>query len=151
MIYASIKNGKITEYPIFPGDLRLRFPHVSFPVGDFDPPQGYVSVEEVPQPEVTATQKIREGAPVKVSGKWRQNWVVTDLEGEELQQRIVAQWDMVRGERNHRLSQSDWTQIADAPLTAEQRAAWAAKRQWLRDITSQSDPFNVEWEPSESP
>lgn len=29
---------------------------------------------------------------------------------------------------------TDWTQAADSPLTAEQRAAWATYRQALRDL-----------------
>lgn len=29
---------------------------------------------------------------------------------------------------------TDWTQAADAPLTVEQRAAWTAYRQALRDL-----------------
>jgi hypothetical protein len=31
---------------------------------------------------------------------------------------------------------TDWTQAADSPLTAEQRAAWATYRQSLRDLPS---------------
>jgi hypothetical protein len=48
--------------------------------------------------------------------------------------------------RNNLLQQSDWTQIPNGPLTAEQQQAWAVYRQELRDITSQSGyPFNVIW------
>jgi hypothetical protein len=32
------------------------------------------------------------------------------------------------------LQSSDWTQLPDVPLTAEQKAAWAAYRQALRDL-----------------
>jgi hypothetical protein len=39
----------------------------------------------------------------------------------------------MRAERTRRLAACDWTQVADAPLTPEQRAAWAAYRQALRD------------------
>jgi len=37
----------------------------------------------------------------------------------------------VRRERNERLTASDWTQVADAPVD---QAAWAAYRQALRDL-----------------
>jgi hypothetical protein len=48
--------------------------------------------------------------------------------------------------RKKLLEQSDWTQIPNNPLTAEQQQAWAVYRQELRDITSQSGyPFNVIW------
>lgn len=43
----------------------------------------------------------------------------------------------VREQRNARLSQSDWTQMPDSPLTAEQKSAWATYRQSLRDLPSQ--------------
>jgi len=44
------------------------------------------------------------------------------------------------------LQKSDWTQVPNGPLTAEQQQAWAVYRQELRDITSQSGyPFNVIW------
>ena len=41
----------------------------------------------------------------------------------------------VRQVRDFALSSSDWTQVADSPLTAEQRSAWQMYRQKLRDLT----------------
>lgn len=43
--------------------------------------------------------------------------------------------DWVRRPRNFFLATSDWTQMADAPLTAEKKAEWAAYRTLLRDMT----------------
>jgi hypothetical protein len=58
-------------------------------------------------------------------------------------------WDSLRANRNQRLSQSDWTQLADAPLTQEQKNAWAAYRQALRDVpSSASTPEEVVWPPT---
>lgn len=54
----------------------------------------------------------------------------------------VIEWKSVRAERNARLAACDWTQLPDAPVDAE---AWAIYRQALRDITAQSDPFEVVW------
>jgi len=49
----------------------------------------------------------------------------------------------VRAERNSKLKDSDWTQIADC--TAD-KAAWAAYRQALRDITAQAGfPWTIDW------
>lgn len=49
----------------------------------------------------------------------------------------------IRAERNQKLVQSDWTQVADA---AVDKAAWATYRQALRDITAQDGfPWNVTW------
>ncbi len=43
----------------------------------------------------------------------------------------------IRIKRNRLLSESDWTQTLDAPLTAQEREKWALYRQELRDITEQ--------------
>ena len=56
-----------------------------------------------------------------------------------------SQWANVRADRNARLAASDWTQLADAPLDAASRAAWAVYRQALRDITEQPDPWAITW------
>lgn len=45
-------------------------------------------------------------------------------------------WDSIRAERNFKLSQSDWTQLADAPLSPEQKQDWTVYRQALRDLPS---------------
>lgn len=43
-------------------------------------------------------------------------------------------WDTVRDVRNQILTNSDWTQLEDAPLTQEEKDHWATYRQYLRDI-----------------
>lgn len=49
----------------------------------------------------------------------------------------------VRNKRNSLLQQSDWTQVADAPVD---QAAWATYRQALRDVTTQEGfPEAVVW------
>jgi len=40
------------------------------------------------------------------------------------------------------LLRTDWTQVADAPLTPEEKAAWAEYRAKLRSITDDID-FNT--------
>lgn len=51
-----------------------------------------------------------------------------------------------RIERNKRLSNTDWTQLADAPLTVEQKAAWATYRQALRDLPqAEGYPDSFTW------
>jgi hypothetical protein len=51
----------------------------------------------------------------------------------------------IRHQRDIKLNNSDWTQGNDSPLTAEKKSEWATYRQALRDITEQSDPFNIVW------
>lgn len=48
-----------------------------------------------------------------------------------------------RARRNALLAASDWTQLPDVPRKT--RAAWAAYRQALRDITAQPDPHQPQW------
>lgn len=51
--------------------------------------------------------------------------------------------EVVRFERNAKLTASDWTQVADAPVD---QAAWAAYRQALRDISAQEGfPWTIDW------
>ncbi len=58
-------------------------------------------------------------------------------------QKDAEQAKAVRDDRNKRLADCDWTQVADAPVD---KAAWAAHRQALRDVTAQEGfPWNVQW------
>lgn len=51
--------------------------------------------------------------------------------------------DEVRLERNRLLTETDWTQVADAPVD---KAAWAAYRQALRDVPQQAGfPTSITW------
>ena len=68
--------------------------------------------------------------------EWRASYKVEDLP----QGAAAAN---VRGKRNELLAESDWTQVADAPVD---QAAWATYRQALRDIPQQpSFPYSVTW------
>lgn len=63
----------------------------------------------------------------------------------QLQRDLTAAWQAVRNRRAALLIASDWTQLADAPLTLLQKAAWTRYRQSLRDVTEQSDPAAIVW------
>jgi hypothetical protein len=84
------------------------------------------------------------------------NWVQSDTgtigdlyDGETftppptLQEEIDAAWKALRSRRDGLLSNSDWTQIADAPVDD---LVWAVYRQELRDLPANTtDPFNPAW------
>lgn len=60
------------------------------------------------------------------------------VESAGLSQDVIA-----REQRDLLLQQSDWTQVPDAPVNS---ASWAAYRQALRDVPSQSGfPDNITW------
>jgi hypothetical protein len=63
----------------------------------------------------------------------------------ELQIELEKRWLSIRNERNKLLSESDWTQLPDSPLTPEKKIEWSSYRQQLRDVTSQLDPNNIIW------
>lgn len=52
-------------------------------------------------------------------------------------------WAELRMKRDHLLRESDWTQVADAPVN---KPAWASYRQALRDLPENTeDPANPIW------
>ena len=58
-------------------------------------------------------------------------------------QKDAEQAKSVRDERTQKLKDSDWTQVADAPVD---KAAWATYRQALRDVPSQAGfPWDIQW------
>lgn len=55
------------------------------------------------------------------------------------------QWHVVRAQRDGKLLACDWTVLPDVPMDASKKAEWETYRQDLRDVTNQSDPFNITW------
>ena len=59
---------------------------------------------------------------------------------------LAEEWKQIRAKRNRLLSESDWTQGVDSPLTTQQKSDWAVYRTSLRtlpedqsSVTSYSD------------
>ena len=103
------------------------------------------STEIEPPPE-------KDGFKIKWNGS---EWIYEELptEKEEKREKTKEEKEITaRNERNFKLTFSDWTQLDDAPLTAEQKKAWAVYRQALRDVPEQAGfPDAIEWpeEPTE--
>ena len=49
----------------------------------------------------------------------------------------------LRYERNKRLTESDWTQASDSPLSDSKKAEWKTYRQSLRDMTKTIDVATI--------
>jgi len=133
------------NYPYSIPQLRAAFPNVSLPAQLTDEAliewDMYVVIP-TPMPN-DYTKNISEGTPVLTDGVYYQNWVVVDATQEEIDYRIENQWFIVRTQRNELLTECDWTQLVDIPT--ETRELWQSYRQTLRDITSQSNPFSINW------
>lgn len=108
--------------------------------GFFHPNRGYW--QTLSEPSQRILDSYPEGTveiPLRPQGNFEwdgSQWVeqAPDLEA------LAAQ---VRSQRDGLLKESDWTQVADAPVN---QTAWAAYRQELRDITDQDGfPVDINW------
>lgn len=102
-------------------------------------------------------QTIVETGVKRVGDSWHIEYqigpIFKDTENETADQQLQNyislktndEWLMVRGVRGRKLADSDWTQLDDTPLTNTDKQLWASYRQALRDITTQADPFSIEW------
>jgi hypothetical protein len=142
---------------------RAMFPSTSMPrplteaiINDF----GGDVVFEGPQATGGTVYQYSQGAGVEqVNGKWYTKYVLgpiftdttvdgvttTAAENEAAYKAMkdAEQAKSVRTTRGEKLKDTDWTQVADAPVD---KAAWATYRQALRDISGQEGfPWAVEW------
>ena len=90
----------------------------------------------------------------QLDGKWYTKHILgpvfTDGETTAAEQEVAykaskdaEQAKSIRATRGEKLADSDWTQVADAPVD---KAVWATYRQALRDITAQSGfPWTITW------
>ena len=147
MIYLKINEDQSITYPYSIQQLKSENKNTSFPQ--------YISNELLLQYGVYTvisvskgddyTKNYSEETPILVSGSYYQNWVVSDATEEEISLRIDSKWSEIRSIRNLSLSECDWTQIADSPLSELKKSEWSIYRQSLRDITLQEDPYNIVW------
>jgi hypothetical protein len=144
-MYAKLNNGQLQKYPYTLGMLRKDNHNVSFPkvmTDEIFAQFGVVRVTSTPRPEYDHTKEFNVTAE-QVNGAWVEKWVATDVSAEEIAQRTENQANNVRAERNQKLSQSDWTQVADSPVDL---VSWGNYRQALRDVPAQAGfPWTVTW------
>ena len=117
-------------------------------------------VFEGPQASGGTVYQYSQGAGVEqIDGKWYTKYVLgpiftdttvdgvttTAAENEAAYKAMkdAEQAASVRATRGEKLKDTDWTQVADAPVD---QAVWATYRQALRDVTAQAGfPWTVEW------
>jgi hypothetical protein len=106
---------------------------------------GWYDLEPTPSPPVDINAFTTKEIYLDAENIARYRWSVTQRTGDDLARATSEKWHMVRTARTEMLSNTDFTQVADAPITTEKRAEWTTYRQALRDLTSQTDPFNITW------
>lgn len=143
-MYAKIENNQVVEWPIM--NLRQRLPEMSLPevLTEGNLPDTFVIVHNVVPNYNPSTEKlVQYEKPIFQNNRWEYGYTVVDLDPQELETQTAALADLVRQQRIQLLAESDWTQVADAPVD---KAAWATYRQQLREVTNQPGfPTNLEW------
>ena len=137
---------RLTGQVVQESEFRSMYPTTGFPspltvevINDFD---GDV-VLEGPQAQPTRYQVAFRDGVEEIDGQWFTKYSVADMDDEAKAATDAAQTVSVRDQRNKKLADCDWTQLADAPVD---KAAWASYRQELRDIPSQAGfPWEVTW------
>ena len=148
MLYVKAIDNTIIAYPYTQTDLIRDNPSTSFPARGISPADladwNVFPVHFANQPVVdTLTHRVIELAPFYDGQSWIQQWDIEAISQEEIEACNARQAIAIRRDRNNRLTDSDWTQLADAPVDHN---AWANYRQALRDITIQDGfPLNILW------
>jgi hypothetical protein len=68
----------------------------------------------------------------------------------KLAAKTAAAWSQVRAQQRQKLYESDWT-CSVTDYEVPNKAEWVQYRAQLRDVTLQSDPFNIVWPQRPSP
>lgn len=142
MNYAFVENGKIVEYPrALPNGWR-NISGLCF-MADAD----LIKLGWLPHVIVDNGGEVQDGSTFTVEAS---RVVETKNYRFKTQQEIADEntqkSDSVRRQRNQKLRDCDWTQLADAPLTGTQKAAWVTYRQSLRAIPEQAQfPNSIVW------
>lgn len=145
MDYIQVINGEVKGYP-------RSLPKNAHNVSNFYLlPQeklleyGWYPVRFVPNPNKTQTSIVTGQTFVVEGNEVVQYEQIREKTQEEIDKELLQMWENVRNERTRYLEECDWTQLLDCQLSVEKKEAWRVYRQTLRDITTQSDPFNIIW------
>ena len=130
------------------GTIQQLFPNTSFSIGG--PNADFLSENNVVElvenlSYITPTQKLSNVDAYVQDGK-AYNVRVENTTAEEQTTLITQKWVDVRYLRDLKLQATDWRASSDLTLSDD----WKTYRQALRDVPTQSDPYNIAWptEPS---
>lgn len=92
---------------------------------------GAAVVLQGPQPSPTRYQTAFRDGVEQINGQWYTKYSVADMDDQARAAKDAEQARSLRLARDQKLRDSDWTQVADAPVD---QAIWATYRQALRDL-----------------
>lgn len=100
-------------------------------------------ITDAARPTLTFEQKFGDPIFTIQGSNVERSYPVVNKTAEELQQDTDSKAYDLRYQRNQKLNDSDWTQLADSTVD---KTAWATYRQSLRDVPTQSSfPNQVVW------
>ena len=147
-MYLKVSGSNIT-YPYSLQDLKLENKNISFPSLISDSLLETFGVYKVELKDSgyddDYTKDVVEVTPTLSGSVYVQTYQISDADETTINTRKEIKWEEIREQRNQLLSQCDWTQFQDSPITGSQLTLWQTYRQQLRDITNQSNPFDIIW------
>ena len=125
------------------GTIQQLFPNTSFSIAG--PNADFLSANNVVELVQTLsytepTQKLS-NVDAYVEGGKAYSVKVESTTTDEQTTLTNAKWVAVRNMRNNLLQATDWRASSDLTLAD----AWKTYRQALRDVPTQSDPYNITW------
>ena len=147
-MYLKVSGSTIT-YPYSVQNLKNENPNISFPTIISDSLLESFNIYQVEMKnsgyDNDDTKDVTEVTPTLSGSIYIQTYTISDADTETINKRREIKWSGVRSGRDSLLSESDWTQFNDSPISGSTLTDWQTYRQSLRDITNQSDPYDITW------
>jgi|TARA_B110000090_G_scaffold81294_1_gene92505 hypothetical protein len=147
-MYLKVSGSTIT-YPYSVQNLKNENPNTSFPT---ILPDSLLESFNIYQVEMKNSgydnddsKDVTEVTPTLSGSVYIQTYTISNADTETISKRREIKWSEVRSGRDSLLSESDWTQFNDSPISGSTLTDWQTYRQSLRDITNQSDPYDITW------
>ena len=147
-MYLKVSGSTIT-YPYSVQNLKNENPSISFPTIIADSLLESFNIYKVEKKssgyDSDDTKDVTEVTPTLSGSVYVQTYNITDADEETINKRREIKWSEVRSNRDSLLSECDWTQFNDSPISGSTLTDWQTYRQSLRDITNQSTPYDITW------
>ena len=147
-MYLKVSGSTIT-YPYSVQNLKNENPNTSFPTIITDSLLESFNIYQVEMKssgyDNDDSKDVTEVTPTLSGSVYVQTYTISNADTETINKRREIKWSEVRSGRDSLLSESDWTQFNDSPISGSTLTDWQTYRQSLRDITNQSDPYDITW------